>query len=338
MRAGRPRSQTMWRTAGHDKAVNILGRALGEGRTAHAYLVTGPEHVGKMTLALDLARAVNCLGAERPCDACAQCRRVDQGLHADVRVVGVEPGPSGGRQRVAIGIDQVREVQREASLKPYEGSSRVFIFDRAERLTEEAANSLLKILEEPPDQVVLVLLASDDSEVLPTILSRCHRIALRPVATSEIVSQLEARFGTDGANAVEIARMSTGRIGWAFRAAQDPGLLEERAERLTRFETAMEGGLEPRFAFAAGLSSSRDRARSELTLWLEWWRDVMAVNQRCPELVTNRSRKAGIESKARDLSPAQIVTAIRAIQQTIEYVERNVNMRLALENLMLRLP
>ena len=140
----------MWRTAGHDKAVNILGRALGEGRTAHAYLVTGPEHVGKMTLALDLARAVNCSGAERPCDACAQCRRVDRGLHADVRVVGVEPGPSGGRQRVAIGIDQVREVQREASLKPYEGSSRVFIFDRAERLTEEAANSLLKILEEPP--------------------------------------------------------------------------------------------------------------------------------------------------------------------------------------------
>ena len=136
--------------------------------------------------------------------------------------------------------------------------------------------------------------------------------------------------------------MSTGRIGWAFRAAGRPELLEERSQRLAQFEGAMEGGLEPRFAFSAGLlptlGASRDRARSELTLWLEWWRDVMAINQGCPELVANLSRTDSLEPKAKALSSAQIASAIRAIQQTLEYVERNVNLRLALENLMLRLP
>ena len=189
---------------------------------------------------------------------------------------------------------------------------------------------------------MLVLLASDDSAVLPTILSRCHRIELRPVAAPRVAAELEARFALDSATAMEIARMSTGRIGWAFRAAGDPELLEERSQRLAQFESAMEGGLEPRFTFAAGLlpvlGASRDRARSELTLWLEWWRDVMAVNQGCPELVTNLSRKASLEPKARALSSEQIASAMRAIQQTLEYVEQNANLRLALENLMLRLP
>jgi DNA polymerase-3 subunit delta' len=333
----------MWRTIGHDKAVTTLKRALGEGRSAHAYLVAGPEHTGKMTLALDLARAVNCSDVEKPCGACDQCRRVEEGLHADVRVVGVESGQAeGGRRRVAIGIDQVRDVQRDASLKPYEGLSRVFIFDGAERLTEEAANSLLKTLEEPPDQVMLVLLASDASAVLPTILSRCHLIELRPVAAPRVAAELEARFALDNAAAMEIARMSTGRIGWAFRAAESPELLEERSQRLAQFEIAVEGGLEPRFAFAAGLlpvlGASRDRARSELTLWIEWWRDVMAINHGCPELVTNLSRRASLEPRAKALSSAQITSAIRAIQQTLENIERNVNLRLALENLMLRLP
>jgi len=333
----------MWRTIGQDRVVTTLRQALGKGGLAHAYLVVGPAHIGKMTLALDLARAVNCTGAERPCGVCEQCRRIDERLHADVRIVSVESGQApGGRRRTAIGIDQIREIQREASLKPYEGSSRVLIFDGAGRMTEEAANSLLKTLEEPPDQVILLLLAHDESAVLPTIVSRCHRIDLRPVASAQVYAELEDRFALDTASSMEIARVSAGRVGWAFRAAASPELLEERSKRLDRFESAMEGGIEPRFAFAADLlltlGASRDGARSELALWIEWWRDVMAINQGCPELVTNLSRKANLESRAKTLSIPEIVSGIKAIQQTLEYVERNVNLKLALENLLLRLP
>ena len=144
----------MWRTIGHEKAVRHLSRSLDQGRLSHAYLFTGPPRVGKMSLAMDLARALNCLGHDRPCDDCVQCDRIARALHADVRVVEVESGPNRtGGSRTAIGIDQVRDVQREASLKPYEGRYRVFVFDGAEHVTAEAANSLLKTLEEPPDQV-----------------------------------------------------------------------------------------------------------------------------------------------------------------------------------------
>ena len=172
----------MWKTVGHDRAVTLLRRGLEIGRTSHAYLISGTARVGKMTLALDLTAALNCTGSTRPCGECGQCGRIARGLHADVRVIGTEsPGGEQGRPRISIGIDQVREVRREANLRPFEGSFRVLIFDGVERLTAEAANSILKLLEEPPDQVVLILLSSDAAAVPATIASRCQLLELRPL-------------------------------------------------------------------------------------------------------------------------------------------------------------
>ena len=333
----------MWSTIGHDKAVNALQRSLQEGRLSHAYLLVGPGHVGKMTLALDLARAVNCLGEQRPCGECNQCRRIADGLHADVHVLGVDSQTAGdGPSRVAIGIAQVRDVQREASLKPYEGRFRVFIFDGAEHLSEEAANSLLKILEEPPEQVILVLLASDAGQLLPTIVSRCQQLETMPLPVALVARELETRFDTDGDEARRIAHLSGGRIGWAFQAAGHPDLLARRTERLAAFEEAVYGGLERRFSYAASLApsfgASRDVARQEITLWLEWWRDVLVIKQGVPELVTDLSRMDTLRATAEALSSDQIAGAVRAVRDTSDYLERNVNLRLALEGLMLALP
>lgn len=333
----------MWRTIGQDRAVDILKRAIHGGRLSHAYLLTGPPQVGKMTLALDLACAVNCRGDERPCGECDQCRRVDAGLHADIRVLEVDrQAREDGRRRVAIGIDQVREVQREASLKPFEGAFRVFIIDGAERLSLDAANSLLKTLEEPPDQVLLVLLASDASALLPTVESRCQQVKLRPLPVAKTAHELEARFGLDGDKALEIARISGGRIGWAIQAAENADLLESRSERLRTFEDAMAGGLERRFAYTASLApvfgASRERVREEFELWLDWWRDVLLIKEGVPELVTNLSRMATLKASAEALSPARIASSVRAINETWEHLERNANPRLALDELMLSLP
>ena len=102
----------MWQTIGHDKAIVTLKRSLALGRLSHAYLLAGPRHVGKMTLAIDLAKAVNCPERPPPCGKCIQCTRIDRQLHADLQVVSVEnSGSTGGRGRVAIGIDRVREIQ-----------------------------------------------------------------------------------------------------------------------------------------------------------------------------------------------------------------------------------
>ena len=333
----------MWRTVGHGRALNILQRGLRDWRLSHAYLMVGPPNVGKMTLALDLARAVNCLERDGPCGDCNQCRRIDGGLHPDVEVIGLDVQRTrDGRGRVAIGIDQVREMQRGAVLKPYEGKYRVFIFDGAQHLSEEAANALLKVLEEPPDQVVLVLLAPDVDGLLPTLISRCSKLELRPLPLSLVARELQDSHEVEQQRAEEIARLSGGRLGWAVNAIKDPGLLARRDERLAAVEATVRAGLEQKFTYAATLAAmfveNREPAREELALWLEWWRDVLIVQSEVPELVINHSRLDTLRDVAEHLTPYEVAEAARAVQTASYYLDRNVNPRLALEGLMLGLP
>ena len=333
----------VWRTTGHDRTVGILRRGLAQGRLSHAYLIAGPGHVGKMTLAIDVAMAVCCTEEQKPCGACAQCTRVARGLHTDVRVVSIEGGEKeSGRGRVLIGIDQVRQVQREASLTPFEGSHRVIIFDGAERLSEEAANSLLKFLEEPPDQVVLLLLASDAAALPATVVSRCQLLELRPVPADVIARALAERYELDSVGADEIARLAEGRPGWAFLAAEDGEVLAALSRKLDVIEDVVGGTLEGRFAYAAGLASAferdRESAREELELWKAWWRSVLLVKEDLAGFVVHTSRLGSLEQVAASLSDAQAAHAMEAVSETAEHLERNVSPRLALEELMLALP
>src|SRR3989337_2445199 len=158
-----------WGLMGQERAVAALERALREGRVAHAYLIVGPERVGKHTLALKLAPALNCEGrvgagaptyggdehAVEPCGECAPCRRIAGGIHADVQTVTVEEGEEGAQK--GIHVSQIRDIERSAALKPFEGRSRVVIIDPAEEMNAAAQNAFLKTLEEPPPQVVFAL-------------------------------------------------------------------------------------------------------------------------------------------------------------------------------------
>lgn len=331
----------MWQTVGHDTAVLALSRAIEQGRMHHALLLIGPPRVGKMALAMDMARALSCVGDEPPCDECSQCARITASLHPDVRVIGLGEDER-GRARTLISIEQVREVQKEASLKPYEGAFRVFIIDGVDRLSDEAANSLLKTLEEPPDQVVLALLASDASAVLTTIRSRCRRLDLRPVSVDTIEDHLVRALGVESELAQEVARLSNGRIGWAIQAARQPELLERLADRLDVIERTVMSGLEPRFEYAAQLAGrfaqSRADVLDELGLWLGWWRDVMIVCEGRPELVWHTSRRPMLESVASGLDAAQSAVTVKAVERVVSLLERNVNPRLAVEELMLAMP
>ena len=332
-----------WQTAGHEKAVGALARALDGGRLAHSYIFIGPARVGKTTLALDLARAANCLAAdaERPCAACRQCRRVTSGLHPDTRVIGLETARS-GRLRSLISIDQVREVQRETGLLPYEGRYRVFIFESAEKLSDEAANALLKTLEEPPESVIIALLATHADSVLPTILSRCRRADLRPVSAGAIADFLAARKSVDADSAREIAGMARGRVGWAVDAVEDPSAIERVSDTLDEIEAAIADSLSGRFEYAERLagrfSNDREGVFGELDLWLGWWRDAMLTGQGKPELVSNVSRRETVSAAAERFSSETIAAAIRTIMRTAHLLERNVSPRLATESMMLGLP
>ena len=357
----------MWNTIGHDRALRALRRGLDSDRVSHSILIAGPPQVGKTTLAFDIARAVNCEGSEewrvasgelpvgsadahhyslaqpgdRPCGECGQCGRISSGLHPDVRVVGLEKARS-GRLRTLIGIEQVRDVQRETSLLPFEGRSRVIIFETAELLSEEAANSLLKTLEEPPERVLIILLATDARAMLPTIVSRCRLVQLRPAPSAAIAEFLAERKGVNPDRAREIAGLASGRVGWAVRAAEDPDMLKRMSDALDEVESVVRSPLAERFDYAAALAGrfpgDRRSVYSELELWLSWWRDVLLVGQRKPELVSNVARIDSLTQAAERLPQTSIVGAIRTVMRTTFLLERNVFPRLALEGMMLKLP
>ena len=330
-----------WHTIGNEKATGALRHALAGDRLPHAILISGPEHVGKMSLAIDLATALNCTGGDRPCEECAGCSRTRRGLHTDVHVVGLQMAP-GGRSRTLIGVDQVRDVQREAALAPFEGQCRVVVFDGAELLSEEAANSLLKTLEEPPPGVYMMLLTPKPEALLPTVVSRCQLVDLKPVPSDVIAAHLAEELGVDTGEADRAARLAGGRPGWAIRAAEEPALLEAVDEKVGAVEEVVLGSMETRFDHAAKLGSATDRdresGRRELEVWLAWWRDVMLVKEGVPHLAANLSRMDTLKSVAGTLTRNQIAGAIQAVRRTRRLIARNVNSRLALEVMMLDLP
>ena len=333
----------MWHVYGQDHILIQMEQSLKQGRLAHAYLLAGPPHVGKMALALSLAQSLNCLdGPGAPCCECVQCTRIARGHHADVRVVGVGRSQENGPSRTVIGIDDVKETLHRAHLKPYEGTFGAIIFDGAESMSEEAANALLKTLEEPPPQVVMLLLTANEGALLPTIRSRCRLLLLLPMSKEQIVEKLVAAHHAGPEEAEQVARLSRGCLGWAISALGDPGLLEQRRLELVRVQEACEPGLERRFGYAAELASlfSKDResARQLLYLWLRWWRDLLLIKEGAEEYVHNTDWLTQLRLQATGLTPAQIVDFVKCLLQTLEALDSNASARLALEVLMLSLP
>ncbi|MBI4354614.1 MAG: hypothetical protein HY595_05190 [Candidatus Omnitrophica bacterium] len=162
---------------GQPTAVRLLQSDLIRNRLASAYLLVGPEGVGKRMSAVEFVKAVQCDELlEGPCDQCPNCRRVIRGVHPDVHVL-IPQGTS-----ATISIDDVRWILQRVALRPFSGPRSMVIVDGAHRLTEEAANSLLKVLEEPPGQATFLLITSQPAHCLPTILSRCRIVRFQPLS------------------------------------------------------------------------------------------------------------------------------------------------------------
>ncbi|MFC2058483.1 DNA polymerase III subunit delta' [Chloroflexota bacterium] len=334
----------MWQVIGQSKAVELLKHSLESGRLAHAYLFVGQPHVGKTTLAIKVAQAVNCEQEERPCGECRACRRIADGVYADVQLVGRQSGANSTdvSLKKEIGIDQIREVQQAAGLKPYEGRRKVFIIESTEHLNEESANCLLKTLEEPPPDVLFILLAASENRLLPTIISRCQRIELFPVPAPVIEQALVERWGAMPDKARVLSRLCAGGIGWAISALADEKLLQQHTSRLAELISLASADLAQRFSFAARLatqySKNRDSVEDTLKLWIVWWRDILLTKEGCTEFTTNVDEGATLRNQAADCTLPEIKDFIEAIQVALKQLEQNANPRLVLEVLMLRLP
>lgn len=329
------------RLLGYPEALQRLQQELAQERISHAYLVVGPPQVGKRVLALDLAQALNCEGDNPPCGLCPHCLKTVSGTHPDVQVLGLQYDQKAERLRKEIGIDQVRALQHDAGLHPFWGKYRVFIVDEAQRLSSEAANCLLKTLEEPPAACIMVLLVTDERSLPSTVVSRCRKIYMYPLARGRVERALLEQGATEE-EARLLSRLSRGRLGWALAAREDARQMESRASGLDALKKTLDGGLPERFKVAEGMAGlyykDRDALDRSLQMWLGWWRDLLLVRGGHKEGIDNVDQEEGLGNWSGQLAMQDIVAFIRAILDTMDGLERNVNPRLALEALMLRIP
>jgi len=323
----------MWPVVGHEWAVALLRRSVVEGREGHAYLITGSPQIGKTTLARAFAQALNCTDpqvTERPCGVCRACRLVSDGTHPDVQIIEAEG--------TYLKIDQIRTLQRQVALSPVESRRKVYILREMEHATTEAANALLKTLEEPPAHAVLILTAGEAERLLPTIVSRCQPIPLRPLGRQAVARALVERWQVSPEQAALLAGLSGGRLGWAVQASQNSHVLEQRSQRLAEMQTVIEQGRAERFAYAEKLSRDPVALRKVMNLWLTWWRDLLLLVHGSTATLTHQDRKEDLEHLAEKLQPEQARQAVEAIRAAIRGLDSHANSRLTAEVLMLNLP
>lgn len=322
-----------WGLVGHEWAVRLLRQAVESKAVSHAYLITGPTGVGRTTLARALAASLLCQNeGGAPCGNCRACRLVTSGNHPDLHIVESEGVGA------SLKIEQVRELQRQLALTPTEGHWRVVILRRFEEATTSAANALLKTLEEPPSYVVLAVLANDADRLLPTIVSRCQRIPLRPLPVALVRQALVERWNAAPEQAELLAHLSGGRLGWAVCTLTDDAALRRRTQHLDDLDRLLGAPVTERFAYAERLARSPVAIQETLDLWTGWWHDVLLLAAGTDGLLTNVDCEDTLRDHARRFGVECSSAMVEALRSAADRLKRNANPRLTLEVLLLDLP
>lgn len=326
----------MRNVCGHAQVVAQLERALRSGQVSHAYIFTGPEGIGKSTLALEFARALLCeritYETTAACGECSACRKVSAGSHPDLAVIETQAG------KRWLDVESVREMSRVANLAPTLGSWRVFLIPLAEHMTLPGANAFLKTLEEPPPGVVLLLTAENTDALLPTILSRCQMLPLQPLTPEEITEALVNAWSAAPTDARELATLANGRLGWAVRALDHLDLRTQRADDLARISRLVGMRTDERLRQVATLAPDVERAARLLDLWLFWWRDVTLAANGAQHLASAGEARDQAERVGRALGPDRARSFLSALVRAQAALEANANPRLTFEVLVLDLP
>ncbi|MBH65595.1 MAG: hypothetical protein CL784_03660 [Chloroflexi bacterium] len=353
-----------WTTFGHPGATRFLSRSNEVDRLSHAYLITGPDKVGKRTLALDIAAMVNSeqvvdmFGKARNIDlqTSHQAERIRKGIHSDVRVIDPDTpleddkrkstsddGVGSDSLRQTISIRHVREILiGESALTPFEGNKKVFIIDGAHRMVEAGFNAMLKVLEEPSNETVIILTAPTAESLPETIVSRCQRIELRPVDSEIIEIELVQRFEADESKARSLSRLARGCPGWAIDALNDSTIVDGHNQAVLRFAEIITGNIEERFRYARQTGGQfwrdRDAVLTEMSRWLEWWRDVAMLRHKLDDQVINVEWSDLLGEIAAQLKEQQIAAAVASVQDALTALEKNAVPQITFEVLMLDLP
>jgi DNA polymerase-3 subunit delta' len=335
-----------------EKPIRILTTLLKNGTLPHAFLFTGTEGVGKQATAVALAMACNCqrentgttaanpsdpsfgspsvksdVTSIDPCGVCKSCKKIASGKHADI----IRIQPSGSFIKIA----QIRELVHTLAMKPYEAKMRVAIVNDAEALNAAASNALLKILEEPPQWTILVLIATRKSGLLPTIVSRCQEVAFNPISKKNIVHLLRQEHGLTDEAAGIIAAMANGSYFRAQSMARG-NWLRRRKWLLDEIEALSLQNAGRLLALAEKLSREKQAISDSLEIIKVWFRDLM-ISRYDPGKIVNQDLASKIKIAAAKTALPALLSKVNAVQQVQNRLAANTNLRLTLEGLLLQL-
>src|SRR5947208_14655680 len=318
---------------GQERPKRFLQAALRSERLAHALLFHGEERIGKLRTARVLAQAVNCEATPPPdppdaCGACRSCHQIETGAHPDVTILTATSGKGE--------TDQTREIESRFIYRPLIGRRKIVILDNADLLRPEAANALLKTIEEPPPDSLIILVSSHPESLLPTIRSRCQALRFAPLAVDTVQDVLQRRRGLSDTDARFLAMVSGGRLGLALEA--DVGALQ--VERAAFLELVSRNSLQSVGALFGAAEAVAKSEQAEAALgWLAgWFRDLAIIKVGGdPSRLLNTDCLDELNRFATNLALEKILELADFVESMEEGLERNLNKQLMLEGLLLRL-
>ncbi len=313
---------------GHDRQKDLLRRALSSDRVPHAYLFEGPEGVGKRLVALALTRAIFCQRGNG-CGDCAACRKVDHHNHPDLHFVEADGN--------SIKIEQIRTMQKELSYRPLEAPKKICVIDNAEKLNLAAGNALLKTLEEPTANTLIILLTAQPDALLSTVRSRCQRLPFARIERKLLMEVLCEQLAIDEKEAHILTSLANGSFKKAL--GKDRELyIDGRRDLLKALTGLSPGSVLPLFNFAEKLAQDKEILPEILEIFQAFYRDLLLYRHGRPECeLVNIDLMEKIHRVANNESTPSLLNKLTALNQTRRQLARNVNRQLAVEVLLMHL-
>ncbi|MFO7576330.1 MAG: DNA polymerase III subunit delta' [Pelovirga sp.] len=313
---------------GHTQQLELLRNCIASRRVAHAYLFAGPEGVGKRRIALAFAGGLLC-ETGTGCGTCGACVKVAAATHPDLLLVNADGA--------TIKIEQVRSLQQQLVLRSFSGTYKICIIDKAERLTPEAANALLKTLEEPQPGTLLILVSSQPERLLPTIRSRCQQLPFARLPRTTLSAHLSTTLQLDPAAATVLAALSDGSLSRALGEKQEL-YLKKRPQWIQSLSALSAASTLQTFAFAEQLRAEKDTLDDLLDIFSLFYRDLLLYQTGAASAdLVNQDLLPLIKEQSARLTRARLLKKIDAVTTARGHLARNVNSHLAMDFMLMQI-
>ncbi len=322
-----------WPIIGHKNIVNFLQRSITNKKIVHAYLFYGPENLGKKTVAKYFALSLICERKEIdnvPCGKCQNCQKFFKNIHPDIIWLRKE------NDKKNISIDQIRDLKEKISLTSFTNSYKIVIIVNTEEMTGEAANSFLKILEEPPPKNVIILLANSLKNIPKTIISRCQLIKFSLVSKKEIFDFLIKKYKLNKKEAEEISALSFGRPGRAIKFLENKERLKNYLESQKKLIKIIKSNLNQRLKIVEEIIKE-EKIKETILNWKVFFRDLVLLKTENNEFIINLSFKNKLDDLTKKFSFEKIIQIEKELDNFNFYIDQNINLKLALDNFVINL-